>query len=125
MKQLHVPVTRLWTYWGGALFAMLADIKIRRATDNRFGLQDALRAVVNAGGNNETGANIGFALKTGDQATGVHVLQELYQEMRDKAVKPDLKKLWRDLGVQLKGNVVRFEEKAPLAHVRRMINHPK
>ena len=119
--------THSWgrTYWGGALFCMLADIKIRQATNNRYGLQDALRAVVNAGGNNETAANISTALNTGDQATGVPVLQQLYNEMRARAVKPDLVKLWRDLGVHLSGNAIRFDENAPLAHVRRMINHPK
>ena len=37
------------TYWGGALFCLLADIDIRKRTSNRFGLQDALRAIVAAG----------------------------------------------------------------------------
>ena len=36
------------TYWGGALFARLADVEIRRQTQNRLGLQDALRANLDA-----------------------------------------------------------------------------
>ena len=44
--------THTWgrTYWGGALFCLVADVNIRRQTNNRYGLQDALRAVVGAGG---------------------------------------------------------------------------
>lgn len=44
--------THTWgrTYWGGALFCLVADVEIRRQTNNRYGLQDALRAIVAAGG---------------------------------------------------------------------------
>ena len=44
--------THTWgrTYWGGALFCLLADIRIREHTGNRKGLQDALRGILNAGG---------------------------------------------------------------------------
>lgn len=42
--------THTWgrTYWGGAMFCLVANIKIRQATQNRKGLQDALRAIVAA-----------------------------------------------------------------------------
>src|ERR1700740_1987142 len=51
-----VGCTPTWgrTYWGGALFCLLADIEIRKRTGNRKGLEDALRAIVNAGGTIET-----------------------------------------------------------------------
>jgi hypothetical protein len=44
--------THTWgrTYWGGALFCFLADIEIRKQTKNEKGLQDALRGILNAGG---------------------------------------------------------------------------
>src|ERR1039458_2484394 len=44
--------THTWgrTYWGGAMFALVADVEIRQQTHNRLGLQDALRAIVAAGG---------------------------------------------------------------------------
>ncbi len=38
------------TYWGGALFCLVADVSIREQTQNSEGLQDALRAIVAAGG---------------------------------------------------------------------------
>ena len=40
-------------YWGGAMFCLLADIEIRKRTNNRLGLQDAMRGVLAAGGNHE------------------------------------------------------------------------
>src|SRR5260370_683666 len=48
--------TRTWgrTYWGGALFCLLADIGIRKHTGNAKGLQDALRAINRAGGTTGT-----------------------------------------------------------------------
>jgi len=39
------------TYWGGALFCLLADIGIRKATANRLGLGEAIRGINRAGGN--------------------------------------------------------------------------
>jgi len=47
--------THTWgrTYWGGALFCLMADIEIHQRTNNRYGLQDALRGIVRAGGNME------------------------------------------------------------------------
>src|SRR5260370_11557077 len=48
--------TRTWgrTYWGGAIFCLLADIGIRKHTGNAKGLQDALRAINRAGGTTGT-----------------------------------------------------------------------
>src|SRR5258708_7213346 len=40
-------------YWGGAMFALFADVGIRKATGNRLGLQDAMRGIITAGGNHE------------------------------------------------------------------------
>jgi hypothetical protein len=48
--------THTWgrTYWGGALFCFVADVEIRKATANHKGLQDALRAIVEAGATIDT-----------------------------------------------------------------------
>jgi hypothetical protein len=47
--------THTWgrTYWGGPLFCLMADIEIHQRTNDRHGLQDALRGIVRAGGNME------------------------------------------------------------------------
>src|ERR1700693_2518336 len=72
--------THTWgrTYWGGALFCLVADVEIHRRTNNRYGLQDALRGIVRAGGNMEHDWPLVRALKVGDDAVGVPVLTELY-----------------------------------------------
>jgi len=115
--------TRTWgrLYWGGALFCLLADVGIRDRTGNRKGLQDALRAILAAGGNMETTWPITKAFRLGDAATGVPVLMTLYREMRDAPAPVDLPALWRRLGVAAHGRGVVFSDDAPLAAVRRGI----
>ncbi len=114
--------THTWgrTYWGGALFCTLADVRIRQLTSSRHGLQDALRAILAAGGNMETSWPLERALMVGDKATGVSVLTELYQQMKAKAVQCDLARLWDNLGIEPFGEIS-FNDRAPLAAVRRAI----
>jgi hypothetical protein len=68
--------THTWgrTYWGGGLFCLMADVEIRKQTKNRKGLQDALRAIVAAGGTIDQDWPIDRAFEVGDKATGTHVL---------------------------------------------------
>jgi len=40
------------TYWGGAMFCLMADVAIHQRTGNRLGLQDAMRAVLRDGSTN-------------------------------------------------------------------------
>lgn len=118
--------TTVWgrTYWGGAIFCLLADVEIRKRTSNQFGLQDAMRAVNNAGGNLSDDWPIAKVIKTADAATGVPVLAELYQKMRSDPFAPDLAGLWRALGVVGDGSTVRFKDSAPLAAIRLAITAP-
>ncbi len=115
--------THTWgrTYWGGAMFCLLADVRIRRETDNRYGLRDALRAIIVAGGNMETTWPLTRALEVGDRAVGVPVLMQLYNEMKATPVQPDLRILWAKLGVESKGRAITFDDSAPWASVRRAI----
>lgn len=115
--------THTWgrTYWGGAIFYLLADVRIRERTDNQFGLQDALRAIVAAGGNVQVAWDVRRVLETGDKATGTKVLVELYDEMRATPVTPDLAQLWQRLGVKITREGAEFDDAAPLASIRRAI----
>jgi hypothetical protein len=115
--------THTWgrTYWGGALFCLMADVQIHQRTNNRYGLQDALRGILRAGGNMEHDWPLARALKAGDEATGVPVLMELYNRMKATPVTPDLSEMWRELGVQPSGDSVVFDRSAPLAPVVRSI----
>lgn len=115
--------THTWarTYWGGAMFCLLADVDIRRRTQLRFGLQDALRAVLHASGGLAADWPIERVLRTGDAAVGTRTLEDLYAQMKDSAMSPDLMTLWRQLGVVPEGTGVRLDDGAPLAAVRRAI----
>ena len=116
--------THTWgrTYWGGALFCLMADVEIRKQTKNRKGLQDALRAIVDAGGTIEQDWPITRALETGDKATGTHVLSEMYAKWSTSPVTVDLPALWKELGVsRAREDGAELDAKAPLASVRRGI----
>jgi hypothetical protein len=112
------------TYWGGALFCLLADIEIRRRTGNRHGLEDSLRAVNEDGGNVETRWKIERVFKVGDRATGVPVLRELYDRKKATPVDVDLAHLWTQLGVKADGATITFDDSAPLASIRCEITAP-
>jgi APA family basic amino acid/polyamine antiporter len=109
------------TYWGGAMFCLVADVQIRQRTHNRFGLRDAMKAVLHASGGLPTNWDINQVFATGDAAVGVPVLSELYAQARDKPFAPDLPALWRSLGIEADGNSVRINDEAPLADVRKAI----
>jgi hypothetical protein len=120
--------THTWgrTYWGGALFCLVADVEIRRATLNRKGLQDALRAVVAEGGTIDHDWPLPQALAIGDKATGTHVLAKMYAEWKDKPVQVDLPKLWGDLGIRVTADgAIEFVANAPLADIREAITGGK
>lgn len=118
--------THTWgrTYWGGALFCLVADVQIRERTHNKKGLQDALRAIRNSGGVIDEDWEIERAFSIGDKATGTTVLRDLYRKMSNKPVEVDLDALWKKLGVELKGGRIIFDDKAPEAAIRQSITMP-
>ena len=115
--------THTWgrTYWGGALFCLLADVEIHQRTANAKGLQDALRGILDAGGTISSDWNLERALRIGDDSTGVPVLQELYAQMRNAPHPVDLDQLWRELGIERQGTTVILHDDAPLAGARKAI----
>lgn len=116
--------THTWgrTYWGGALFCLNADVRIRVATQNRAGLQQALRGIMRAGGTIDKDWSIAEALRVGDKATRSSVLTDLYNGMKDKPMAIDLPSLWRNLGVRVDADGgVSFDSGAPWAATRAAI----
>lgn len=115
--------THTWgrTYWGGALFCLVADVQIRVATANRKGLQHALRAVVAAGGTIDQEWPLTRALETGDKATGTNVLTTMYRAWGTSPVRVNLVELWTNLGVHGEGRDVVFADSAPYAMIRQAI----
>jgi hypothetical protein len=119
--------THTWgrTYWGGALFCLVADVQIRVASGNRKGLEDALRAIVAAGGTIDHEWPLPRALEIGDRATGTHVLTDMYRAWGTSPVRVDLGKLWEQLGVRPSGADVEFIASAPYAKIREAITTAK
>jgi hypothetical protein len=122
-----LDVTDTWgrRYWGGAMFCLMADVQIRKATNNRLGLQDAMRGVQAAGGSHEVDWPIERILTAADKAVGVDVLTRLHKEWGPKPMTPDLDRLWRDLGLKDAGDAVEFDNSAPLAAIRDAITAPR
>ena len=115
-------VTQNWarTYWGGAIFCLVCDIRCRQATDNRKGLRDALRGI-NAETDFSRDAGFAETLALGDKATGTTTLTDAWKQMREEPYDPDLEALWKSLGVLVSGSDPGFDESAPLAPLRRAI----
>ena len=112
----HTPT---WgrTYWGGALFALLADIGIRKHGVSGRGLQHALQGVLEAGGDYRVAWPLRKILSVADAAVEQTTLTDLYEQMKDRALMTDLASLWRELGVA----DAELLDDAPLAPVRRAI----
>lgn len=112
------------TYWGGAGYWLLADVTIRERTAGRKSLVDAVDAILAAGGNGTAHWSIERLVATGDKATGVPVLRELYEKMGPRPMRLDLDALWKRLGVVPSGSGVTFDDRAPQAALRRAITRP-
>lgn len=108
-------------YWGGALFCLRADIEIRLKTANKHSLQEVLQIIMKREGTMNEDRDILTVLRTGDKYIGASILEKLYLQMGKTAYKPDLEKLWLDLGIERTGGTVIFHDKAPLAAIRKSI----
>lgn len=104
------------TYWGGTLFCLLADVRLRER-GAAGGLQQALQGLLAAGGSYAVAWDIRRVLAIADATTGQTTLGELYAQMKDTPVRVDLEALWARLGV----DGTRLREDAPLAALRRAI----
>ncbi len=99
----------------------MADVYIRVKTDNRRGLDDAIRAILAAGGNGGVDWPLERVLEVGDQATGTTALKDLYDQLGTRPGDVDLDALWKGLGVRETGGAIILDDKAPWAKYRRAI----
>ncbi len=111
------------TYWGGALFCLVADVEIRQKTKNRYGLEHAFRGIVAAGGTMNNDWDVIRTLNEGDKAVGVSVLIPLYHKMKASSVEVDLASLWKRLGVEERNNRIIFNDNAAQANIRQAITY--
>ncbi len=108
-------------YWGGAIFMLMADLGIRRATKGAKGLEDCLRGALWSGLDATRRVTVNdFALAC-DRASQTDVVSELVQSHFVKGKSVDLDRLWKQLGVSEVGGNIVFDDKAPDAQWRKMI----
>lgn len=116
--------THTWgrTYWGGALYCLVADVELRKETGNKYGLENALRGIMLSGGTAQSDIlEAGPILELGDRSTKTTALTRLYNQMKDRPLTINLPQLFRQLGVYRVNGKVRFNETAPLAYIRKSI----
>jgi hypothetical protein len=115
--------THTWarTYWGGAMYWLLAEIAIYQKSAGRYRLQDALRAINRESGGNTAFWSVAQVTHAGDAAVKSDVLTSLYNEQKNRPVTVDLQGILEKLGISEVDGVIRFDDHAPLAALRRSI----
>jgi predicted metalloprotease with PDZ domain len=109
------------TYWGGAIFWLLADVQIRERTHGKLGVQDAMRAINRRSGGNGARWTVDQVMNVGDEATKTDVLSALYAQMKATPVSTDLQNLFGKLGIAERDGKIVFDDQASLAAIRRQI----
>ncbi len=119
--------THTWgrTYWGGSLYWLLADIRVRQKTNNQKSVRDAACAALDAGGDGSQDWSINRLLDVYDSGVGVSVFRDLHKEFGEKPGTVDLDALWKSLGVIFDGRNITFDDTAPLANIRSGIVAPE
>src|SRR5262249_49885041 len=111
------------TYWGGAMFCFLADVELRQKGSS---LDAALKGIIAAGGTQQVQWDLDRMLAAGDAATGTRVLTTLHTKLGNQAGEVDLPSLFKKLGVSLAKGRVMYDDKVPLAAIRKaMLEKPK
>jgi len=108
-------------YWGGAMYWFLADIEARKRTNNARSIDDALRRIVARGGNVAVSWRLEQVLAEGDRALGGSELAALRRRLGEAPVTVDLEGLFRSLGIEERNGRIVYDDRAPLAAVRRGI----
>ncbi len=69
------------TYWGGALYWLLTDVRIRERTHNQRSVQDALAAILHAGGNVSADWSLDRIFSVADAACQGSEFRDTYAQM--------------------------------------------
>jgi hypothetical protein len=112
-------------YWGGALFALTADVTIRERTHGKKSLDDALRAILAHGGDAEHVWTVADVVRAGDEATGTTVLREMHARHVVGAEPLEVGRLLASLGVVKRADGgVTLRDDAPRSAIRKALTRP-
>ena len=115
--------TRTWgrTYWGGALFCLVLDLTLREQSGNQHSLDDVVLAIGKTGASDEDYWPLSRVLSVAERATNSRAPRELYERLAQRPGTVDLPRLFARLGVRAEGSSVVFDDRAPLATIRRSL----
>lgn len=109
-------------YWGGALFCLVADVRIREETRGRRSLDDVLRASLARGGDATHVWTVAEVVKLADQVTGTNVVSDMVERYVAHGDRIDLEGLLFAMGVEKDdAGAFSLEDARPLAWVRKDI----
>lgn len=106
-------------YWGGALFCLAADVRIREETRGRKSLDDVLRVALARGGDATRVWSLQEVVALADDVTGTSVVSDMYERYAARGERIDIDALMSSLGVAADGRDA--DDSRPLAWVRRSI----
>ncbi|MEM9075372.1 MAG: hypothetical protein AAGE52_43145, partial [Myxococcota bacterium] len=117
---------RSWgaTYWGGALWWLLVDVELRRRTNNRKSVRDVILGAIRRGGDARRVWPMARLISVSDVSTGTSAFSDLYARYASGEGELDLEGLWNRLGVSQRDDEIVFDDRAPLASVRRALYAP-
>ncbi len=116
--------SRMKFYWSGAAIALLADVQLRRETNNAQSLDSALGELADCclpSDRKWTGPELFARL---DRLTETSVFMDLFREHADAVGFPDTGAVLDDLGVNERWGRVSFDDSAPLTDIREAITGP-
>jgi predicted metalloprotease with PDZ domain len=108
-------------YWGGATFALLADVELRRRTRGALTLDHVIAALHECCAHSTQPWSARDLLARMDALAGISVFTELAERHVFRPGFPDLEPVLRGLGVTLDDAKVRFDASAPEASLRAAI----
>lgn len=111
------------TYWGGAIFCLVVDVAVREHTNNEMSLKNVVRSVVKENLTMDTNATMDDILNAMDRDFDIPLVRRIYETYAHSPKPFGLEKLWRDLGVNVSGGSVTFDDAARLAYIRKAITH--
>lgn len=106
-------------YWGGALFCLAADVRIREETHGAHSLDDVLRTALERGGDATHVWTVRDVVRLADEVTGTNVVSDLYERHAARGERIDLDGIMASLGVPQDGQAI--DDESRLAWVRHAI----
>ncbi len=122
---MHRDNAYLRVYWSGAAIALLADVALRSRSDNRLTLGRILKKFNQCCRDHTRTWSAKEILDTLDRLSGTTVFQDLAGRYVHTTQFPDLRRLYRRLGIRVYKKRISLDRHAALRRLRRSITGSK